>query len=710
MDSYRKVLLKRFIAQEKKARWAIDSFQVTTLEELLDRATANVANQFKNSISVLLLTEEDYLVIKSATGLDINKVEHKRIPIGKSLSGRLVKRGEPKLFSDVSRITDTLDDNLEPYYCGSMISTPLVFNKKVIGLLNVYLPVPSEPFSFDDFNIVITYGNQTAFAIESQRLVDKRTEELKEAQARLVKLNEQLQQDIEVRKKVEEQLRKAEEKYRMQFEGALDAIFVGDAETGIIVDCNPAATRLVGRGKSELIGKHQRILHPPEEIEGELSKTFRQHLKEKQGQTLETQVITKTGEIRDVAIRANLLEIGGKKVLQGIFRDVTENKKAEEEIRKSQKVLRDTIDAMPFGVMVVGRDKKIKQANATARQLTGYGEGELLGQLCHQTLCPAEENNCPILDQKQTVDHSERKLITKDKREIPIIKNVVNLKLGNEDVLLEAFIDITERKEAERKLKQLNKYLEDTIAKLDRANNELKDFVYIASHDLREPLRKISSFGELLSTSLKDKLNDDNKENLDFMIDGAKRMQQMIDALLTCSRVTTKGVDFETVDLNQVVEELCAIELAVKIEETGAKIVTPERLHNVNCDPAQIRQLIQNLIANALKYQKKGAVPEITIRSSVADNSMVRVEVADNGIGIEEQHFKNLFVMFRRLHSRREYEGTGIGLAVCKKIVERHGGNIGVSSTYGEGSTFWFTMPKQEMRVKNEELQASIVS
>ncbi len=267
--------------------------------------------------------------------------------------------------------------------------------------------------------------------------------------------------------------------------------------------------------------------------------------------------------------------------------------------------------------------------------------------------------------------------------------------------------EVAVRKKAEETMKRLNMDLESTVAKLGRANNELKDFVYIASHDLREPLRKISSFGELLSTSLKDKLNDDNKENLDFMIDGAKRMQQMIDALLTCSRVTTKGVDFETVDLNQVVEELCAIELAVKIEETGAKIVTPERLHNVNCDPAQIRQLIQNLIANALKYQKKGAVPEITIRSSVADNSMVRVEVADNGIGIEEQHFKNLFVMFRRLHSRREYEGTGIGLAVCKKIVERHGGNIGVSSTYGEGSTFWFTLPASKTP---EEKQPELIS
>ena len=152
---------------------------------------------------------------------------------------------------------------------------------------------------------------------------------VEERTAELTTANEQLTQEIDVRKKVEEQLRKTEENYRIQFEGALDAIFVADAETGILIDCNPAATRLVGREKSELIGKHQRILHPPEMIEGEFSNTFKPHLKEKQGQTLETKIITKKGEIRDVAIKASLIEVGGKKLLQGIFRDITENKKAE---------------------------------------------------------------------------------------------------------------------------------------------------------------------------------------------------------------------------------------------------------------------------------------------------------------------------------------------------------------------------------------------
>jgi signal transduction histidine kinase len=248
-------------------------------------------------------------------------------------------------------------------------------------------------------------------------------------------------------------------------------------------------------------------------------------------------------------------------------------------------------------------------------------------------------------------------------------------------------------KQLEAKVAERTADLEASIEKLNSSNQQLREFTYIASHDLREPLRKISSFGQLLVASLGDKLDGDDKENLDFMISGAERMQQMVEALLTYSRVTSRTVDMVPVDLNKVVEELLEIELAVKVEETGAQIEVPENLHSIKCDPAQIRQLIQNFIANGLKYQKKGAIPRITIRSQALEDGMVRVEVSDNGIGIKEDHFKDLFVMFKRLHSRSEYEGTGIGLAVCKKIIERHGGDIGVSSTFGEGSTFWFTVP-----------------
>ena len=235
--------------------------------------------------------------------------------------------------------------------------------------------------------------------------------------------------------------------------------------------------------------------------------------------------------------------------------------------------------------------------------------------------------------------------------------------------------------------------LEATNIKLERSNKELQDFTYIASHDLREPLRKVSAFGQLLQESLEGKLDEDEEENFAFMIDGATRMQQMVDDLLVYSRVTTEAKPSERVDLNAVIEDLENVELAVQLEETGGVINVPEPLPPVDADPSQIHQLLQNLIGNGLKYSRKGVAPVITVRSRQEAGKTVRIEVQDNGIGIKDEYYANIFGMFKRLHSREDYEGSGIGLAVCKKIVERHGGGIGVESNPGMGSTFWFTMP-----------------
>lgn len=276
--------------------------------------------------------------------------------------------------------------------------------------------------------------------------------------------------------------------------------------------------------------------------------------------------------------------------------------------------------------------------------------------------------------------------------------------------------EMVERKKAEEMLREANEQLAASnqelmmlTARLEKANSELKDFVYIASHDLREPLRKISSFGSILKESLENKLDPDNRENLRYMIDGADRMSKMIEGLLTYSRVSSKEAPLEEVDLNEVVEQLKQIELAKLIEETAAQIDTPERLPKIFANAAQIRQLLQNLVANGIKYHSKDVRPHITIRTTEEHSGEIRIEVQDNGIGIEEKYFKDIFKMFRRLHSRREYEGTGIGLSVCKKIVEKHNGKIGVISKPGEGSTFWFTLPVKDAG-KNEHTELVLSS
>ncbi len=386
-----------------------------------------------------------------------------------------------------------------------------------------------------------------------------------------------LNREITERKRVEKALRKAEEKYRMQFEGALDAIFVGDAETGIIIDCNPAATRLVGREKSELVGQHQRILHPPGKIEGGFSKTFKKHLKEKRGQTLETQVVTKTGGIRDVAIKANLLEVRGKELLQGIFRDITEQKQAEQR------------------------------------------QAQLLEQL-------------------------------------------------------------------------------------EKTNQELKDFAYIVSHDLKAPLRGINTLASWISTDYADKLDDEGKEQINLLVSRVSRMHNLIDGILQYSRVGRVKEEKVVVNLNELVTE--AIDMIAPPE--NITITVENELPVIECEKTHIMQIFQNLLSNAVKYIDK---PQGQIKvGCVEEGRWWKFSISDNGPGIEEKYFGKIFQIFQTLTRRDEIENTGIGLSLVRKIVEAYNGKVWVESKPGEGSTFFFTLPEQEIGVKNEKLEASIIN
>ena len=341
------------------------------------------------------------------------------------------------------------------------------------------------------------------------------------------------------------------------------------------------------------------------------------------------------------------------------------------------------VESSPNGVVMVDHHGTIVLVNRETERLFGYDRDELIGQKI-ELLVPAQTR--ARHPQMRSTFHAApqarpmgagRDLYGRRKGggEIPVEIGLTPIDTDEGTFVLASVVDIGPRKTAEEELR--------------RSNEELERFAYVASHDLQEPLRTVASYVQLLSRRYRDRLDSDAADFIDFAVGGVRRMQHLIEDLLAFSRVGTRGAPLVATDMQTVFEDTLA-SLHAALEESNAT-VTADPLPTVVADAGQLAQLLTNLIGNALKF--RGQDPPFAHVSAERTGRLWTIRVRDNGIGIAPEYFERIFVIFQRLHSREEYDGTGVGLAICKKIVERHGGRIWVDSTPGHGACFSFTLP-----------------
>jgi len=388
----------------------------------------------------------------------------------------------------------------------------------------------------------------------------------------------------------------------------------------------------------------------------------------------------------------------GREVRLEFATDITTQKETARSLQETRELVEEyqtrftrLFEEAHDAILLFDLEGQFLDMNRKAIELLGYTKDELTSMTVWDLILPSEQSDSHMKLKKlldgNRIPVFERTLVAKDGSFIPVENSafVVRDEHGEVKFIQSILRDIRKRKEAERRVQQ-------TLEEVERSNRELEQFAYVASHDLQEPLRMVASFTQLLEKRYADQLDDTAREYIAFAVDGANRMQNLINALLMYSRVGTRGNPFAPTDCSEVLAQ-AVINVKSQVDETQA-LITNDTLPTVTADADQLVQLFQNLISNAIKF-RKDTVPRIHISAECTEDE-VTFSVSDNGIGIDPAYLDKIFVIFQRLDGHA-FPGTGIGLSVCKKIVERHGGRIWVESEPGNGSTFYFTLPHKEV-------------
>ncbi len=546
-----------------------------------------------------------------------------------------------------------------------------------------FITVTNTPTENDTLNDFLVLTMLLTFVTVTMRLISRDLNRVirksKAQEEHLKDVNFQLQQQSEM-------AQLSEARWRSLVENAPDVIMNLNRD-GIIQSINTQETsQLVGKNALDfLVGDSQ----------GTLTQAIETVFSQCQSVTFEAQGYSQDKELRWYALRLGpVVQDGQVTSTTLIARDITKSKNAEAALEQSEEMYRSVVENSLAAIFIINNVYQYTYVNDEMCQMMGYTQDELLGLdfrtvLTKESLQLAEDRYIRRQRGEEVPSRYEISVYRKDgeRRYMELTAVVVKDTAGTPRSMGQ-MIDITERKRAEEAMQQ---YADELV----RSNRELQNFAYVASHDLQEPLRKIQTFSSRLQSIESQNLS---KRGIDYLVrieNAAGRMQTLIKDLLNYSRVTTHARPFQTINLSEIVDDVLS-DIEVRIQTTNAQIEI-ESLPTIEADPTQMRQLFQNLVSNALKFHNNGRPPVVNISSTThPDNNSTIIRVADNGIGFEEKHLERIFGVFQRLHNRNEFEGTGVGLAVCRRVVERHNGTITAQSTPGQGATFIITLPLQQ--------------
>lgn len=513
-----------------------------------------------------------------------------------------------------------------------------------------------------------------------------------------------IERDVTERRRTDELMRDSEEKRRLIMNAALDAIICIDT-AGMITFWNPQAEEVFDWKESEVMGKRLSSIIIPEPYRSMHDHGMEQYLVTGKGPALnvllELTAIKRDGEVFPIELTVLPIKQGSDEFFCAFIRDITDRKKSESLVRKTTEryelVAKATSDAIWDWDMIT---HEVSRSGDGLQKLFGYNteqasaDNNFWSKHVHpDDLERVTESRRAMLE--KTTEHfwEDEYRFERSNGTYAFVYDrgyVIRNKQGEAIRMIGSTQDISALKQSELKLQELNLALEKRASELATSNSELERFAYVASHDLQEPLRMVSSFLQLLDRQYTDKLDDKAREYINFAVGGAERMKRLILDLLSYSRVGTVTEAFQLVDMNQVAKNVVQIfESRFEKEAITLNLGTLPVIHG---NATQLQQLMQNLIGNAIKY-KSDIPPHIEI-GCLEESKRYIFFVKDNGIGINAKYFEKIFVVFQRLHPINNYSGTGIGLAICKKIVERHHGEIWVESEEGKGSTFFFSIPK----------------